>query len=60
MIIASNPIGGLGNQLFQIFATLAYGMKYGRRIVFTISPKYINDCVGTISSKYINDCVGTI
>ena len=35
MIIASNPIGGLGNQLFQIFATLAYGMKYGRRIVFT-------------------------
>jgi len=35
MIIASNPIGGLGNQLFQIFATIAYGLQYNRRIVFT-------------------------
>jgi hypothetical protein len=34
MIIACDPIGGLGNQLFQIFATLAYGMKHCRRIVF--------------------------
>jgi len=34
MIIASDPIGGLGNQLFQIFATLAYGIQHGRKIVF--------------------------
>jgi len=35
MIVACNAIGGLGNQLFQIFATIAYGMRYGRRILFT-------------------------
>jgi hypothetical protein len=35
MIVASNPIGGLGNQLFQIFATIAYGIQYNRRIIFT-------------------------
>jgi len=35
MIISSDPIGGLGNQLFQIFAVFAYGMRDGRRILFT-------------------------
>jgi hypothetical protein len=35
MIVACNAIGGLGNQLFQIFTTIAYGMRYGRRILFT-------------------------
>jgi len=35
MMIASNPIGGLGNQLFQIFTAIAYGIQYGRRILFT-------------------------
>lgn len=35
MIIAHNIVGGLGNQLFQIFATIAYGMEHGRRIIFT-------------------------
>jgi len=38
-MVASNPIGGLGNQLFQIFATIAYGIQYGRRIVFTYKEK---------------------
>jgi len=31
-------IGGLGNQLFQIFATAAYALKYNRRFVL---PNYI-------------------
>jgi hypothetical protein len=30
-------MGGLGNQLFQIFTTIAYGMKYKRNIVFPYS-----------------------
>ena len=30
-------MGGLGNQLFQIFATLAYGMQNKRRIIFPYS-----------------------
>lgn len=30
-------MGGLGNQLFQIFATLAYGMQHKRRIIFPYS-----------------------
>ena len=34
MIIACNPIGGLGNQLFQIFSTIAYGIQYNRQIRF--------------------------
>jgi hypothetical protein len=34
MFIACNPIGGLGNQLFQIFTTIAYGIQYNRQIVF--------------------------
>lgn len=49
MIIACDPIGGLGNQLFQIFATIAYGIKYKKQILFlyqehtrggTIRPMY--------------------
>ncbi len=27
-------MGGLGNQMFQIFATLAYGLKHKRQIIF--------------------------
>jgi len=33
-IISITLMGGLGNQLFQIFTTIAYGIKYNRRIVF--------------------------
>jgi len=49
MIIACDPLGGLGNQLFQIFTTIAYGIKYKKKFVFlyqehtrgvTIRPMY--------------------
>jgi len=30
-------MGGLGNQLFQIFTTIAYGIKTNRKVVFTFS-----------------------
>ena len=49
MIIACDPIGGLGNQLFQIFTTIAYGIKYKKQFLFlyqehtrggTIRPMY--------------------
>jgi hypothetical protein len=31
--------GGLGNQLFQIFATIAYALKYKHRFVFEYTEK---------------------
>lgn len=33
-IVSVHLMGGLGNQLFQIFATLAYGFKYNYRVIF--------------------------
>jgi hypothetical protein len=34
-------MGGLGNQLFQIFTTISYGIKSGRRFIFPYS-EYLN------------------
>jgi hypothetical protein len=34
LCISSSVMGGLGNQLFQIFTTIAYGIKYNRKIIF--------------------------
>ena len=31
--ISIKPMGGLGNQLFQIFATISYGLEYTCNIV---------------------------
>jgi hypothetical protein len=36
-IVSCKLMGGLGNQLFQIFATMAYGIKTKRKIVFPYS-----------------------
>jgi len=33
-MISINIQGGLGNQIFMIFATLAYGIQYNKKIVF--------------------------
>jgi hypothetical protein len=33
-VVSCHLMGGLGNQLFQIFATISYGMDAGRVIVF--------------------------
>ena len=32
-VVSSFLMGGLGNQLFQIFTTIAYGIRYNRKIV---------------------------
>jgi hypothetical protein len=45
-------MGGLGNQLFQIFATIVHGMKTGRKIVF---PDTELLQIGTIRRTYWND-----
>jgi len=42
-------MGGLGNQLFQIFATIAYGIKHKRRVVFPYS-ETLNS--GTVRNTY--------
>ena len=33
-MISINVMGGLGNQLFMIFATLAYGIQHNVKVVF--------------------------
>jgi len=37
MFITANLMGGLGNQLFQIFATFAHSMKINYNVIFTYS-----------------------
>jgi hypothetical protein len=36
--ISANVIGGLGNQLFQIFTAFAYGIENARKIILPYSP----------------------
>jgi hypothetical protein len=38
-LVSGYLMGGLGNQLFQIFTTMAYGLKYKRKILFPYSDK---------------------
>jgi hypothetical protein len=38
-MISVNLMGGLGNQLFQIFTTIAYAIKYKHKFVFPYSDK---------------------
>jgi hypothetical protein len=36
-LVSVRLMGGLGNQLFQIFATLAYGLNHNRTVIFPYS-----------------------
>ena len=36
-VISCHLMGGLGNQLFQIFTTVAYALRQRRKIVFPYS-----------------------
>jgi hypothetical protein len=51
-MITCNITGGLGNQLFQIFATISYGIDAGRVIIFPFSPVLIT---GTHRPTYWNN-----
>ena len=37
MFITANLMGGLGNQLFQIFVTIAHSMKINYDVIFAYS-----------------------
>lgn len=50
-------MGGLGNQLFQIFATIAYGIQTGRCVVLPHSEKLTS---GTIRNTYWDNFLQTI
>lgn len=47
--VSCHLMGGLGNQLFQIFTTIAYGMQTGRHIVFPHSEQLKT---GTVRNTY--------
>jgi len=42
-MISAHLMGGLGNQLFQIFATIAYALRYNRPFVFEQRKSTAND-----------------
>ena len=42
-MISAHLMGGLGNQLFQIFATMAYALRYNRPFLFEQSKSAAND-----------------
>jgi len=48
-LVSGYLMGGLGNQLFQIFTTMAYGIKHKRKILFPYSDKLET---GTIRPTY--------
>jgi hypothetical protein len=50
-------MGGLGNQLFQIFTTIAYGIRENRQIVFPYSEKL---SIGIERPTYWNDFLSSI
>ena len=55
--ISCHLMGGLGNQLFQIFTTIAYGIQSGRSVVFPHSEQLKT---GTIRNTYWNNFLHTI
>jgi hypothetical protein len=54
-MITCNLQGGLGNQLFQIYTTIAYGIETKRKIVFS-DTDFLT--VGTVRSTYWNNFLG--
>ena len=65
-MITCNLMGGLGNQLFQIFATIAYGYKSNNQFRFlgvetlgggytTVRPTYWNTLFTKMQPFLIND-----
>ena len=50
-------MGGLGNQLFQLFATIAYSMKHKRKLIFPYADKLYT---GTIRNTYWDSFLHTL
>jgi len=55
--ITCHLMGGLGNQLFQIFSTISYGMKYQRKIIFQYSDSLF---VGKVRPTYWNNFLSNL
>ena len=57
-MITCNIIGGLGNQLFQIFATISYALKHKQVFCFTDKfmtgkrPMYWTNFLSTLKHRY--------
>ena len=56
-VVSCYLMGGLGNQLFQIFTTLAYGLQHGRQVAFPHSKELTS---GTIRNTYWNNFLNSI
>jgi hypothetical protein len=51
-MITIQLMGGLGNQLFQIFATIAYALKHSHRFIFPYSDRLV---IGKVRPTYWNN-----
>ena len=50
-------MGGLGNQLFQIFATIAYALKHSHRFIFPYSDRLV---IGKVRPTYWNNFLSNL
>ena len=53
-MISCNIVGGLGNQLFQIFTTIAHSVRQNSEYVFPMNKAYIYDKRGTYWDNIFN------
>jgi hypothetical protein len=56
-VVTSFLMGGLGNQLFQIFTTIAYGIRFGRKVVLPYSETLTT---GVPRNTYWNDFLSSL
>jgi hypothetical protein len=56
-MITIQLMGGLGNQLFQIFATIAYAMEYSHRFIFPYSDRLV---IGIHRPTYWNNFLSNL
>lgn len=55
--ISCSLMGGLGNQLFQLFTTISYGIRTKRKFVFPYSEKLV---IGTIRPTYWDNFLSSL
>ena len=55
--VSVHLMGGLGNQLFQIFTAIAYGMRHTRKVVFPYNDKL---STGIIRDTYWNNFLSAL
>jgi hypothetical protein len=59
-VVTVDIMGGLGNQLFQIFACMAYGLRTDRKIIFPFFDDQYNERINVLRVTYWDTLLKTI